>query len=165
MVEACSTCSDNDDCSDCKTFVCTKCNERVPWDEGGDDSLCATCFCALPPNKGCFLPPHLTLRKNSGVQKDISLEQVIELYAFLSDGSIPDRMMMGEPPRLGQDLAFSIIWFLQEYMDILPCSFEQCCDCKELYDADSEGGSIERQGAEMHCCGACYDREKEEEGT
>ena len=42
-------------------------------------------------------------------------------------------------PKLSPTKAFNVIWFLQEYLHILPDNIEQCDGCKDLFDTDSEG--------------------------
>ena len=82
----------------------------------------------------------------------IKIEQVDELYNFLQ-GICPEVIHVKHPPRLSQQKAFTVIWFLQEHLRILPDNFERCCDCGNLYDADREGGCHK----DKLYCEPCYD--------
>ena len=70
--------------------------------------------------------------------KKISIEQVEELYQFLQ-GEIPKGIIC-KSPHLSQRKAFTIIWFLQEHLRIIPDVFERCVRCGELFDSSREGG-------------------------
>lgn len=83
--------------------------------------------------------------------KPITLEHVEQIYAFLQGekvGSIECKHM----PHLSEDEAFSVIYFLQEGIEVLPDRIEQCMDCKCLIDADDEGYYKEPVG---HYCDNC----------
>jgi len=84
---------------------------------------------------------------------DIKFDQISELYEFLQ-GKCPEGIYIRHPPRLSRRKAFSVIWFLQEHLRILPDNFEQCCSCKDLYDANREGGYYR----DRLYCDPCYDR-------
>ena len=71
-------------------------------------------------------------------------ERINEFYEYLMGSKLPEGMECRKP-RLGADLAFTVIWFLQEHMHILPDNIEQCDKCKELYDSDSEGCHLDDQ--------------------
>ncbi|OPY59158.1 MAG: hypothetical protein A4E55_00375 [Pelotomaculum sp. PtaU1.Bin035] len=72
--------------------------------------------------------------------EDITLEQVEKLYRFLQ-GEVPDGFDIKAMPNLSPDQAFSVIYYLQEGMRVLPDSYEKCRveGCNELYDSDAEG--------------------------
>jgi len=80
-----------------------------------------------------------------------SLEQVKELYQFLQ-GELPEGIRMKYPPRLSERGAFKAIWFLQEYMGILPVNYERCVRCGTLFDDRNSGGY--RNG--RNYCDCCY---------
>lgn len=69
----------------------------------------------------------------------MELEQVEELMDMLTGKCLPEGMVIKHKPILSRKQAFSIIWFLQEYMNILPDNFEMCHICGELFDAHSGG--------------------------
>jgi len=57
-------------------------------------------------------------------------EQVSKLYEYLT----------GEfRPKLSQNKAFSLIYYLQETIHCLPDTIEKCDVCGELYNTDCEG--------------------------
>jgi len=94
------------------------------------------------------------------------LEWIDEFYHFLQ-GEMPDGMQCGNgrTPKLSEKKAFTIIWYLQEHMRILPDNIKRCDSCGELFDDWSEGIYWETKG--KHYCGACehlvpenYDRGK-----
>lgn len=85
--------------------------------------------------------------------QDITLEKVQELFRFLAYGETPEGMIVKYPPKVGPRKAMSIVWFLQEQMDILPDRFEMCVTCKEIYDTYTEGGYNEKTG--RHHCDWC----------
>lgn len=69
----------------------------------------------------------------------ISFKDAInELYLFLQGKKLPAGMVC-KTPKLSPNIAFNVIWFLQEHLHILPDTIEQCNCCKELFDSDSEG--------------------------
>lgn len=83
----------------------------------------------------------------------ITIEQIDELYEFLQ-GKCPEGIHVKHPPRLTQNKAFKIIWFLQEHLGVLPDNFERCCSCGDLYDVCREGGYYR----DRPYCDPCYDR-------
>jgi len=71
--------------------------------------------------------------------EQIGLEQIEEFMDMLTGTGLPDGMRMPCQPQLSRKEAFSIIWFLQEHMRVLPDNIEQCGVCEELFDCDHEG--------------------------
>ncbi len=69
----------------------------------------------------------------------ITLEQIQEFMTMLTGGDLPDGMTLADQPALTPRAAFSVIWFLQEHLRVLPDHIEQCCVCGELFDADCDG--------------------------
>lgn len=73
----------------------------------------------------------------------ITLEQVQELFDFLQ-GTIPEgiRLGRGHKPRLTRNQAWTVIWYLQEHLGVLPDHYEKChrrgCD-SDLFDSWGEG--------------------------
>lgn len=66
------------------------------------------------------------------------------LYKYLKGEELPEGVKC-QMPKLDDITAFSVVWFLQEIMHCLPDSIEQCDGCKELFDANSEGHSLDDQ--------------------
>ena len=75
--------------------------------------------------------------------KMLDFEQTQELMSMLTEGWLPEGWSLTHQPKLTPEEAFSVIYFLQEYLRVIPDHFEQCCICKELYDAGCEGYSID----------------------
>lgn len=92
----------------------------------------------------------------------ITIERVELLYQFLR-GERVGSVQCAEMPHLSEDEAFSVIYFLQEEIEVLPDSVEQCQGCKCLLDADSEGYYREDVGHYCDSCGIAYDSEREED--
>lgn len=93
-------------------------------------------------------------------------ELVVEFYDFLQ-GNIPETISIGRGhrPKLSKKQAFSVIWYLQEHLRIIPDTIEQCWSCEELYDSNLGGTYWESKC--RHYCGCCeykipenYDRGK-----
>jgi hypothetical protein len=56
-------------------------------------------------------------------------------------GEIPKNLTLKAPPNLTADQAFSVIYYLQEEMGVLPDKYEKCqvLGCDNLFDADEDG--------------------------
>ena len=83
---------------------------------------------------------------------DITLEQVDALYRFLQ-GEVPDCLHLPHHPRLSPQMAFRVIYYLQEVMHLLPDRYERCITCGGLYDSENEGSSYKG----LHCDGCRKD--------
>jgi hypothetical protein len=68
----------------------------------------------------------------------ITLEQTQKLFDMLQGGEL-DGMTLAEQPKLSARAAFSVIYYLQEELGIIPDTYEACAVCGELYDADCDG--------------------------
>jgi len=77
-----------------------------------------------------------------------------EFFEFLK-GTAPDGIKMGHghQPKLSPKKAFSIIWYLQEHMRVLPDRIDQCWRCGGLFDSWREGLYWESKG--RNYCGSC----------
>jgi len=71
-------------------------------------------------------------------ENEITEEQVQELYLFLQ-GKCPDDLTIKDMPQLSKKQAFSVIYFLQEQLNIIPDKYEQCDICGKIFDSQSEG--------------------------
>jgi hypothetical protein len=69
----------------------------------------------------------------------VNIDEAREFYAFLRGGDPPKGIYVRARPRLSANAAFAVLYVLQERYRLIPDTFEQCEDCKELYD--SEEGS------------------------
>ena len=70
---------------------------------------------------------------------EVTLERVQEFFDLLTQGKPPKGVEIPRWRNLSRRQAFSVIWFLQERMNLLPDRFEWCKKCGGLFDA-SEGG-------------------------
>ena len=83
---------------------------------------------------------------------NIKIKQIEELYQFLQ-GTCPKGIYVKHPPRLSERKAFSVIWFLQEHLRVLPDNIERCCRCGDLFDVNRESGTYR----DRLYCDPCYD--------
>ena len=73
----------------------------------------------------------------------ITIEQINELMDMLTGEKLPAGMVMPGQPCLSSREAFSVIWFLQEHIPVLPDRYEQCCVCLTIFDRDHGGCFID----------------------
>lgn len=73
----------------------------------------------------------------------MEFEKIEELMNMLIGESLPQGMSMDNQPQLSHKQAFSVIWFLQEHLGILPDNVEMCSICEGLFDANHEGFIID----------------------
>lgn len=76
-------------------------------------------------------------------RNDVTFEQVEELMNMLVGGRLPEGMIMPNQPKLSRRQAFSVIWFLQEHLCVLPVHFEMCDVCEELFDERHSGFTVD----------------------
>lgn len=69
---------------------------------------------------------------------NVTLEQTQELHLFLQ-GENPEGYIV-KPLNIEAKKAFTIIWFLQEHLGLIPDTYEMCSQCGKIYDS-SYGGS------------------------
>lgn len=74
--------------------------------------------------------------------EDISIEQVQGFYEWLQGKSCPENLHFENKLNLSEEQAFSVIYFLQEYLEIFPDNYERCQGCGCIFDMDCEGTSI-----------------------
>lgn len=86
---------------------------------------------------------------------EITLEQTEEFHRFLQ-GEVPECMSVEDPPRLSSEVAYSVIWYLQEHLGVIPSKYERCKDCGSIYDSWSEGASIYCDQYCENCVGSHY---------
>jgi len=75
--------------------------------------------------------------------ESITLEDIEQFMEMLTGGRLPNGMGMPHQPRLEARQAFSIVWYLQNHLRILPDHFEQCDVCERVFDCHHGGGSID----------------------
>lgn len=76
---------------------------------------------------------------------DIEIEQINEFYEWLQGKSRPDELHFKEKMNLTEEQAFSVIYFLQEYLEVLPDKFERCRECGCIFDSYFGGTSINEE--------------------
>lgn len=81
------------------------------------------------------------------------------------DGSI----LLNESPKLSDNQAFNVIYYMQEFLNILPDKFEKCSRCGKIFDTENSGDHISEEDIEKneefkksdegkHYCETCFDR-------
>lgn len=85
--------------------------------------------------------------------KIVTLEEAQELVDFLQ-GTCPKDMTIINMPNLSVRQAFSVLYYIQEKLELIPDTYELCDGCLELYDSDAEGDCI---GDEHFCYSCLYD--------
>lgn len=84
------------------------------------------------------------MEMNSGTinVEDIGIEKVNEFYEWLQGKNCPENIHFEEKLNLTEEQAFSVIYFLQEYLGILPDNYERCRECGCIFDSYEEGTSV-----------------------
>lgn len=77
--------------------------------------------------------------------EDITLEKVQAFYEWLQGKDCPNGIYFQHSPHLSAGEAFSVIYYLQEELEIVPDNYEKCRECGELYDSYNEGVSIDKE--------------------
>lgn len=96
----------------------------------------------------------IVLLKNNDKKELTDLEWIEEFYEFMQ-GEVPEGITLGKGSKINisKKKAFTIIWYLQEHMPVLPDRIDQCDKCGDLYDSYSSGYYSEKQG--KHFCSYC----------
>ena len=84
------------------------------------------------------------------VHKD-DQEWIEEFYEFLQ-GNPPASIQCESQPKLTQEQAFNVIWYLQEHFPIIPDHYERCGVCGDIYNEHEEGAWSDVTGQ-----GYCFD--------
>lgn len=66
---------------------------------------------------------------------EMNLDLIIELFEFLQ-GKEVEHFTLKRRPKLTKNQAFTVIYYLQERMGLIPDKYEFCDGCHELFDAD-----------------------------
>lgn len=90
-------------------------------------------------------------REQSNIKDKSPLELVQEFFLFLQ-GKCPEAMNVKGMPVLGDQQAFSVIYYLQEHLPLFPNSIEMCDDCRQLFDLYDSGNHCDLCG---NFCSAC----------
>ena len=70
---------------------------------------------------------------------DITVEQINEFMDFLTGNKLPEGFTFQQAPKLTRKQAFSVVYYLQERLRLIPDNIEMCQVCGELFDADCDG--------------------------
>lgn len=82
-------------------------------------------------------------RSNGSIELENMEQEEIEMfYKFLQGTDCPENLHTQNQPHLTAEEAFSVIYYLQEIMEILPDKYEMCKECGCIYDAECEGACI-----------------------
>lgn len=96
--------------------------------------------------------------------EQIDEQKIIVFYEWLQGKDSPEGCKFENKLNLTADEAFTVLWYLQEVLEILPDKYEQCKECKCLYDSYYEGETIIKDTCEdesLHgfycdCCRPYY---------
>lgn len=73
--------------------------------------------------------------------ESIEEEAVQMFFEFLQGTNCPEKLTPKNQPHLTAEEAFSVIYYLQEVMEILPDKYEMCRKCGCIYDTYA-GGTV-----------------------
>ena len=71
--------------------------------------------------------------------KEITEELMNELYQFLQGKTVPEKFTLKDLPHLSEEQAFTVIYMLQEWLCILPDTYERCAKCGCIFDTWTGG--------------------------
>lgn len=74
----------------------------------------------------------------------ISQEKIEEFFDWLQGNSCPKNIHFKCKLNLSAEQSFSVIYYLQEELGILPDKYEMCQECKSIYDSENEGTNIDK---------------------
>ena len=96
------------------------------------------------------------LKDNSGHPDFTDVDRVQEFFDFLT-GTVPDGISFGRghQPKMSENKAWSVIWYLQEHFSIIPDHIERCSVCDVVFDSWKSGHYSEKTG--KHYCTGCDD--------
>lgn len=89
-------------------------------------------------------------------QERSELERTQELYDLLR-GKTPGncRYKKSHQPKLTDDQAWTVIWWLGNQYWQVRDYIERCCVCGDLYDSEREGDCLDYGRAPYHFCDSC----------
>lgn len=73
---------------------------------------------------------------------NIDQEDVEMFHRFLQGIDCPENLIPKNQPNLTAEEAFTVIYYLQEVMEILPDNYEMCRECGCIFDMDYGGTAI-----------------------
>ena len=63
--------------------------------------------------------------------------------SLLTGEYLPEHWTPDNVPKMTQREAFTVVYYLQEFLRVLPDHYEQCNACGELYDSECGGFTID----------------------
>ena len=82
----------------------------------------------------------------------VTLDQVEDLVKMLIGHDVED-VYLAHQPQLTRRQAFSVVYYLQEILCIIPDHYEMCGECDGIFDDRYGGGT--RQGDNAQLCESC----------
>ena len=75
-------------------------------------------------------------------QTEIDTSAIQDLYDMLTGRRLPDGITLDEQPQLTPTAAFSVIYYLQEVLRIIPDDFAMCAYCEIIFDTRYGGDYV-----------------------
>ena len=90
------------------------------------------------------------------MSKKTDLDRTEELFAFLQ-GVVPKGIHLDPTavPKLTDDQAWNVIWYLGELSWQVTDHIERCEVCGELFNSNGDGTCLDYGEAPYHFCGCC----------
>lgn len=94
--------------------------------------------------------------KNNDKRDWDDTEWINEFIRFLQ-GDPPKgiKMPRGHAPKMSEKKAWSVVWYLQEKLPVLPDNIEQCDNCGCIFDSNTEGDYWQKK-FKHYCDGCCH---------
>ena len=74
--------------------------------------------------------------------EEVDTNEVLEFFDWLQGKAEIKRMYFAENPKLSQEAALSVIYYLQERLGVLEDKYEMCRECGCIFDSEYEGTHI-----------------------
>lgn len=75
--------------------------------------------------------------------QEITLEQVEQFMNLLTGTWLPENWTPDNVPKMTPREAFTVVYYMQEFLHVLPDHYEQCNICSEMYDTEWGGFTID----------------------
>jgi len=86
----------------------------------------------------------------------VDIELVQKFHLFLMGGEAPDGFILPKRPRkMTAEQSSAVIYLLQEYLHVIPETYEMCDNCGWFFDSESEG-HIPEEAGKMYCSSCDY---------
>lgn len=85
-----------------------------------------------------------------------ALAKTHDLFDFLQGTPPPGyEIKKKDQPKLTEDQAWTVIWFLGNQYWQVPDHIERCCLCGAIYDSHNSGDCLDYGRAPYHFCDSC----------